>query len=66
MQINKQYIEENLLNKKGWLNANYHKMVDSTREELYLIYNNKKQLFKFGGVNHSTVGKFRRPRALGV
>ena len=67
MQIIKQYIEEKLLNKRGWLNANYHKMVSLSREELYLIYNeiddvplcigkNKKNFVSFTKGYSSTCG----------
>ena len=38
--ITKQYIQENLLNKKGWLNGNKTREVKETAEELYLIFNN--------------------------
>lgn len=40
--MNKKYIQENLLTKKGGLNSNKTKYLDISSEELYLIYNSCK------------------------
>lgn len=41
--ITKEYIKENVLNKKGNLNPNVSRFLPVTKEDLYLIYHNKEK-----------------------
>ena len=60
MKITKQYIKENLINRKGYINANYYKMVSETREELYLIYNELAEAPKCSGGNKCKFQSFTK------
>ena len=49
MEITKQYIENNLLNKNGALNPNLTRKLKESPEELYLIYNEMEMPYCIGG-----------------
>jgi len=57
MKITKQYIEENLLTKRG-LNSNLTKNLAETTEELYLIYNELTKTPKCSGENKAKFQSF--------
>ena len=60
MKITKQYIKENLINKKGYLNVNLTRKLKETTEELYLIYNESAEAPKCSGGNKCKFQSFTK------